>query len=372
VSVIVKEEVSRNPKVGRGWVARVKEDGEIEFIRSLQWSKYECFFKPEPGAFYIIKKDTSSWKNRHAKYWLKTYDEQGNATVIVEAAEGRGWAEIKYENQEYDEEGVLKLLDRYGCLRVEKGKNRIVQLLVKIALERMSVSKADTETEKATAEVTESEAFSGWEGIEGFEVTAVPEGAEITKEEVEKIRQKVLSERFMQMKIIVFELPTEYLGASKKYNKKKDGKFTEEIVFAIDPNRFRTLRKKFYNALNRVAWKSKGFWVLLKEPDKKQLEAFNEIMKQLNNLAKNLGWFAKNRSVQIVEAYFPRYTVQQWLAQYIAEVKESAEKIREKIQQGIEDAKKLKQAERRLNELENRIFELEKELESIKNKFRRE
>lgn len=157
-------------------------------------------------------------------------------------------------------------------------------------------------------------------------------------------------------RIVLFKLPTEYLVAKKKFRKDRvNGRVTEEIVFETNPNVFRTLRKKFYNLLNKVAWRSELGWILLAKPNERELEAFNDVIKALNRLGR------KQRTVKFVECYLPRFTVVEWLKEYIAEVKESRNELERKIEE-LEDKRKIKAAQRRLSELKERLTCLENEL----------
>jgi len=74
-NVLVEISFAGNPKVsGKTWIARVTDRG-IEFERAidkrwrrgvLTWGEFELI----PGAFYIVKVDRSSWRNKRAYYRL--------------------------------------------------------------------------------------------------------------------------------------------------------------------------------------------------------------------------------------------------------------------------------------------------------------
>ena len=117
-----------------------------------------------------------------------------------------------------------------------------------------------------------------------------------SEEELRKIFMNYVKKQgLVPTKLIVFNLPTEYLGSKTKY--RKNGEGWEEIkILKIDPAKFRTLRKRFYDVLHKVAFKTLSGWVLR---DGANLDDLNEVIKELNELAD------VSRRIYIIETYMP-------------------------------------------------------------------
>ncbi|RLC33674.1 hypothetical protein DRH14_04470 [Candidatus Shapirobacteria bacterium] len=326
---VVKVSVCRNPKTGRGWVARVLKDGRLKFLEDLNKTDVTNFyFVPQEGEFYIVCDDQSSHKHTVRYFVLYRYT-NGKLKGLIVCKENN---HITIGEKRYENEEMLNLLLQYGVAQVPRGKNRYVQFLIKKALEMMAEEATPEEVAEEIEEIKEI----------------------ITEEEKQKIRETVMRNRFKQVTIVTFRLPTEYIGSKRTY---KDG--VEKIELKHDPNTFRTLRSMFYAILKKIAWNSRLGWILVSNPSDKHISGFNAIVKRLNEMTK------RNRIVEFVEIQIPRHTLRTWLAEYITELKESKELLEQKIAEEIEEAEKLKRAERRLAELEKRIKDLEKELKEL-------
>ena len=184
-------------------------------------------------------------------------------------------------------------------------------------------------------EISEEEVLAKWSGVGGVSIVEEKreeeeetkeekeERIEITKEEIEKI---ILAHGLRKVKIVVFELPSEYKGAEVKFdasNRHAIIKFSENV----DITKIRTLRRQFYRVLRKYAWRSLIGWVLFRNADMNKL---NNIISALN---KELG---TERAIYVVESYFPAETLVEWISTYIAEVKMKIEEVQQKIEEKAE------------------------------------
>jgi len=182
--------------------------------------------------------------------------------------------------------------------------------------------------------------------------------------EVEELRE-IVEKRFdewarrqglVKLKLVVFTLPTEYLGSETKYSKDESGKIVESKVLSVDPTRARSLRKKFYDALHAVAFKVHDMWALRHDAE---LSLLNEVISDINEEFKNL--LVGNRTIELVDAYFPKEYVVRMLSQYIEERKASMAEIYDKLNK-VEKAREKTRLVRELEEIKVEIEKLQNEL----------
>ncbi|MHA1594787.1 MAG: hypothetical protein ACTSXX_08600 [Candidatus Baldrarchaeia archaeon] len=219
-------------------------------------------------------------------------------------------------------------------------------------------------------EVSEEEALAGWEEVGEVSISEetkeveekveeerkeeTEERIEITKDEIEKI---VMKHGLKKVRLVVFELPSEYKGAQVKFdlsNRHAIIKFNDEI----DITKIRTLRRAFYRILNEMAWRSMVGWVLLRDADMRKL---NDVIKALNEELKT------ERAVYIVESYFPQKVLVQWLSDYIAEVQMRIDEIKEKIEEKAEEVKTVRRLKSELKKMENLLKKLEDEMKFLQS-----
>ena len=180
------------------------------------------------------------------------------------------------------------------------------------------------------------------------------EKVEVTKEDIyEYLRTKGL----VPVKLVTFDLPTEYKGAKTTYEKDESGKVREVKVFSVDPTKYRSLRRKFYYVLERSAFKTTAGWVLTSRANLKEL---NNIISELNKLA------GTYRNIWIIETYMPKDYVEHQLEQYIRSRELALKEIEQKLQlEKLKESQK-KQLQRRLEELSEVVKALREELRKLR------
>lgn len=215
------------------------------------------------------------------------------------------------------------------------------------------------------------------EALEGWitppkSLTAVKPGEkrEEKEEELEEIREAVKRVTpedlaramarlgYKRVRLVVFDLPTEFKGAETVYSKEA-GKYVEKKIFSVDPAKYRTLRKKFYNILHRIAYRTPSGWVMFENPSKTDLDELNAVIKALNDLA------GTARTVWIIETYMPRRELVEWLRTYIAQRKANLAEIKRKLEENIEKKTIAKRLRKQLNQLLEEIHRLEQELKYL-------
>ena len=230
-----------------------------------------------------------------------------------------------------------------------------------------------TTTKEAKKDVTYSEIISKLKKLEEElekEVEApkkeVKKEVKETKEEVEEekvvvtkedIVEYLRREGLVQVRLVTFDLPSEYKGAKTTYEKGDNGEIREIKVFTSDPTVYRTLRRKFYRILERLAFKSTAGWILRSNADVKEL---NDVIAELNKLA------GTKRNIWIIETYMPRDYIVNQLERYIMEREMSLKDIQNKLQLEKLKRSQKKQLQKRLEEIEDIIKSLKKELEKLK------
>jgi hypothetical protein len=195
------------------------------------------------------------------------------------------------------------------------------------------------------------------------QATKCDEEYERLVKEVEELRE-IVEKRFddwarkqglVKLKLVVFTLPTEYLGSTTRYSKDEDGKIVESKILSVDPARARTLRKKFYEVLHSVAYRIHDMWALRHDAD---LSLLNEVISNINEEFKNL---TNRRTIELIDAFFPKDYVVRALTEYIEERKASMAEIYEKLNK-VEKARDRARLLRELEELKTEIESLQREL----------
>jgi polyhydroxyalkanoate synthesis regulator phasin len=201
------------------------------------------------------------------------------------------------------------------------------------------------------------------------QVTAVASQAPAVSEDFEKLRREVeelreiIEKRFDEwarrqglekVRLIVFKIPTEYMGSKTVYEETPEG-IVEKKILRIDPSKARSLRKKFYDVLHRNAYKIYDMWALRSDAD---LNEINKVAEEINRT------FGVERSVTIVDTYMPRDYVVNALKEYINERKMRYKEVEDKLTK-IETAREKRELMRELEELEREINALEQELKKL-------
>lgn len=179
---------------------------------------------------------------------------------------------------------------------------------------------------------------------------------EMKKEDVERVFEGYLRrEGLIRRKVIVFDLPSEYLGTKTTY-REENGRTVETRVLPENAKTYRTLRKYFYNTLHGIAFRTLMGWVALSDADVSQL---NPLISKLNKLS------GEERKIYILEVYLPKYFVTYELAKYIEERKASLEELSAKAEEEGIKAQKLRRIQREMRLLAKEIAQLESELKML-------
>ncbi|MHA1594051.1 MAG: hypothetical protein ACTSXX_04830 [Candidatus Baldrarchaeia archaeon] len=180
------------------------------------------------------------------------------------------------------------------------------------------------------------------------------------KEMQERVEKQTLPGNLQRVKIVCFDLPSEYKGSKTKFdyvNRHATIKFDEKV----DITKVRTLRRQFYRLLNQYAWRSMVGWILLRDAD---LSKLDDVIMRLNQE------FEERRVIYLVEAFLPKETVIEWLEYYIAEVKTKAQELEEKMKEKEDDQKALRRIRsewKKTLELIKRLYDEMKYLKSPSN-----
>ena len=153
---------------------------------------------------------------------------------------------------------------------------------------------------------------------------------------------------FTQVRIIVFELPSEYRGAKTDLraekreveaegdtSEKKKKIYIEERELEYDPNLFRSLRKAFYERLHRIAWKSRIGWILYHDADLSELDP---VINRLRHLREALRIYV--RPIEIITVLVPRDFVVREINELIKVRENDAEKWKKRAEEAAEEVKK--------------------------------
>jgi len=176
----------------------------------------------------------------------------------------------------------------------------------------------------------------------------------LRREEIEKIARSVISKSIIKKQVLVFDLPSEYLGSKTKTDGKK-----EITTFAkgIKVSKIRTMRKLFYNLLHRVAYKSLIGWVCYENISEQLWNAVNDVMREYNKLFSN-----SSNTIKIVEVYIPRDFLEETVKENIRKLTLNYQELQRKIAEAQEDYKKLKRLLNQSKQVEEELKKLENEL----------
>jgi hypothetical protein len=159
---------------------------------------------------------------------------------------------------------------------------------------------------------------------------------------------------YVRVKVLDFDLPTEYIGGRTMtvLEEVEDGEAKRSVTVEKKEVRLpqlRSLRRKFYKVLEKLAFKASGLWVLMHDVAEDELRELNGLMAEINDILAKHGIPA--RSINMIEAYLPERWVKVKLAEYInhtmseLEAKKEAEK---KTREVLREIKRLEELLARL------------------------
>ena len=185
-------------------------------------------------------------------------------------------------------------------------------------------------------------------------------GEKLEKISRDDIVKALVNMGFVPVKLVVFDLPTEYKGVVSEYGKDEStGRLFERKLFSVNPAKFRTLRKRFYDILNKVAYRTPAGWVLHSSADKSLLDELDKVIKEFESLS------GGKPTVWIYESFLPREPVVKWVTDYIAEKKAEIEELKQKLATSQLKKAEIARYRQKLDELTRFVSQLEQELKNI-------
>jgi len=184
----------------------------------------------------------------------------------------------------------------------------------------------------------------------------------LRREEIEKIAQNIIRKSITKKQVIVFNLPSEYIGSKTKTDGKKE---VTTFGKGINVSKIRTLRKLFYNLLHRVAYKSLIGWVSFEDVPEQLWDAVNDVIREYNNL---FGFNNSNNNIKIVEVYLPSDFLEDTIKENIKKLSLDYKKLQQKIAEAEEDYKKVKRLINQSKQVEEELKKLENELRFLTNR----
>jgi hypothetical protein len=160
---------------------------------------------------------------------------------------------------------------------------------------------------------------------------------------------------YVKARIVSFDLPTEYIGGRTSTSLEEDGEREEKRTILVERKevkilQLRSLRRKFYKILNRIAFKASGMWILMHDVKPEELEELNSVMKEVSEVLARHG-MPMSRSVELVDAYLPEKWVKTKLAEYIEEVTtelEAKRRVEKKTREVLRELRRLEELLARL------------------------
>jgi len=190
------------------------------------------------------------------------------------------------------------------------------------------------------------------------EARRIEERAKRRIEEAERLLEEY---GITKVRLVTFDLPTEYKGAETRYFKEGE-RVAEMKVFKADPKVFRVLRVRFYEILRKVAYPTTMGWVMKENADPKLVKELDDIIDKLNKLS------GGERRIWIVDTYVPRDYMVQQITQYITQLKHSLSDTIRKMESEEVKAKYRRKLQQRANELQATIKTLEALLSELESK----
>ena len=159
---------------------------------------------------------------------------------------------------------------------------------------------------------------------------------------------------YVKVRIVDFDLPTEYIGGrtTTVLEEVEEGEVRRSVTVEKKEVRIpqlRSLRRKFYKVLERIAFKASGLWVLMHDVAEDELKELDKVMEEINGVLAKHGLPA--RTVNIVEAYLPEQWIKVKLAEYIEHVMSELEARRAAERKTREVLREIKRLEEHLMRL---------------------
>jgi len=134
-----------------------------------------------------------------------------------------------------------------------------------------------------------------------------------------------MDEKFTKVKVVVFELRSEYY-ASRTEIKNEKTRYTETTI--IDPKKLelRSFRVGFYRWLQANAYKTPMGWFLFKDYDQDKLTS---LMNTYERLLKEHDF--PGEPIQIIDVFIPRDVKVKFLHQYLMVVESKIEELEVKL-----------------------------------------
>jgi len=159
---------------------------------------------------------------------------------------------------------------------------------------------------------------------------------------------------YVKVKVVDFDLPTEYIGGrtATVFEEVEEGEEKRTVTVEKKEVRIpqlRSLRRKFYKVLERMAFKASGLWVLMHNVAEDELRELNDVMAEINDILAKHGIPA--RSINMIEAYLPEQWVKVKLAEYIEHVMselEARKAIERKTREVLREIQRLEELLKRL------------------------
>jgi hypothetical protein len=163
---------------------------------------------------------------------------------------------------------------------------------------------------------------------------------------------------YVKARIVSFDLPTEYIGGKTRTGLEEGGEEgggEEKRMILVERKevripQLRSLRRKFYKILNRIAFKASGMWVLMHDVKPEELEELNNVMKEVSEVLAKHG-IPMTRSIELVDAYLPEKWVKMKLTEYVEEVTtelEAKRRVEKKTRDVLREIQRLEELLKRL------------------------
>jgi hypothetical protein len=158
---------------------------------------------------------------------------------------------------------------------------------------------------------------------------------------------------YVKARIVSFVLPTEYLGGRTSTSLEEDGEEKRTILVErkeVKIPQLRSLRRKFYKILDRIAFKASGMWMLVHDVTDAEMAELNNVMKEISETLARHG-ISMTRNVELVDAYLPEKWVKMKLTEYIEEVTtelEAKRRVEKKTRDVLREIQRLEELLKRL------------------------
>jgi hypothetical protein len=183
----------------------------------------------------------------------------------------------------------------------------------------------------------------------------------ISKKEIDNLVKNIISKNVIKKQVLVFDLPSEYLGSKTKTQIKKDTiQEIRTLGSNLDVSAIRTARKKFYSVLHKTSYKTLLGWVIREGAN---LDELSRIISELNTVVANNH---TSRRLQLVEVWLPTDFLIQEIQKDIEKLGMDYRNIREKIKEAKNKATLVRKLQYQLSSLEEEITNLENEMRFLK------